>query len=143
MTRALQTTPFKNPGGVPWPWRTDVQRTEGQKFLCLILDANVSRIFLYKDEWSASIGVTGVVKFPGGEHLFLYWVYDVLQCCIFLDCSKEKSVFIACAKKCCEWFVKNCVTFVNSLSWSKFYFSGSQVSVKQKTSQMKIMILMY
>ena len=36
-TRALQSTPFKNPGGVPWAWRSP--KDKGRKSLCLILDS--------------------------------------------------------------------------------------------------------
>ena len=36
-TRALQSSPFQNPGGVPWAWRT---KDEQRKSSCLILDSN-------------------------------------------------------------------------------------------------------
>ena len=48
LTRALQSTPFQNPGRVPWAWHTDGGRTDERKSSCLILDGEVTICSLFR-----------------------------------------------------------------------------------------------
>ena len=76
-------------------------------------------IFLNKNEWNATsydislrflCDMCSKATLIGVEHLFMYWMYDIIQCSIFVDCSRDNYFLLLVLQK--YWFH-------NQLKWCK------------------------